>query len=134
MNESIQKTLLALLLLYGMASLIHFVHNAEFLTDYPNLPDTWTRLGVYYAWIGVTATGVCGWLLLNRGYPILGLLVLAIYAVFGLDSLGHYVVARMSEHTLAMNVTIMLEVIAASMVLIVILTQFARLCLRKQSY
>lgn len=35
----------ALLVAYGAASLVHFIHNAEFLGDYPGLPATWTRAG-----------------------------------------------------------------------------------------
>lgn len=52
------KRLIALTLLYATASLIHFVHNAEFLADYPNLPQTWTRAEVYLAWAGMTALGI----------------------------------------------------------------------------
>jgi hypothetical protein len=33
-----QTILLMLLLAYGAASLVHYVHNARFLTDYPNMP------------------------------------------------------------------------------------------------
>ena len=132
MKKPIQKTLLTLLLVYGMASLIHFVHNAEFLTDYPNLPTTWTRAGVYFAWVALTVVGIGGWFLLVRGFPRVGLLVLAVYAAFGLDSLGHYVIAPMSAHTLAMNSTILFEVIAAALVLIEVTRQMARSIWRKQ--
>ena len=115
---SSQGSLAALLLLYGAATLVHFIHNAEFLRDYPNLPATWTRAGVYGAWLGITAIGICGWLLLTRGYRLTGFLFLAAYAALGIDSLGHYVVAPMSAHTLAMNATILLEVTVAALVFI----------------
>ena len=117
-RNPVHKTLLILLLIYAAASLVHFVHNAEFLTDYPNLPDSWTRAGVYFAWIGLTTIGIFGWILLNREHHIMGLSVLVIYAALGLDSLGHYVVAPLSEHTLSMNLTILTEVGAAAIVLI----------------
>ena len=107
-----------LLLLYGAASLVHFSHNAEFLADYPNLPASWSRADVYFAWIALTAVGVAGWLLLSRGFIIAGLLVLAAYAALGLDSLGHYLLAPLSAHTLAMNATILAEVTAAGLVLV----------------
>ena len=117
MRRPVPKTLLVLLLMYGVASLIHFAHNAQFLTDYPEMPASWTRAGVYFAWIGLTIIGVAGWILLARGYQLAGLLLLAVYAVFGLDSLGHYVLAPISDHTVAMNSTILLEVVAAALVL-----------------
>jgi hypothetical protein len=48
---------------------------------------------VYLAWAGMTLVGVAGWLLLRRGLRIAGLVLLAVYAALGLDSLGHYVIA-----------------------------------------
>ena len=133
MRRPVRKTLLILLLIYGAASLVHFTHNAEFLSDYPNLSASWTRAGIYFAWIGLTIVGVVGWILVNRGYHIVGLLILAIYAALGLDSLGHYVVAPLSEHTVTMNSTILLEVVAAAFVLIEIMRQLARQISQKGS-
>lgn len=118
MDRHWRKPLVIFLILYCVASLVHFAHNAEFLSDYPNLPETWSRAGVYLVWLGITAIGISGWLLIVCGYLRSGLLVVAVYAVFGLDSLGHYVVASFSEHTLAMNSTILFEVIAAFLVLV----------------
>jgi hypothetical protein len=123
MKYPTRKTLLVLLLSYGLASLVHFIHNAEFLADYPNLPATWTRAGVYSAWLVLTAVGIGGWLLVVRGLPRLGLLFIAIYAAGGMDSLGHYVVAPMSAHSLAMNASILFEVAMATLVLIEVLRQ-----------
>jgi hypothetical protein len=110
-----QHTLLVLLVIYGLASLLHFSHNAEFISEYPNLPASWSRADVYLAWAVLTAVGVFGWLLVNRGYLLSGLLFLAVYAAGGLDSLGHYLLAPMSAHTLAMNATIMVEVTCAAL-------------------
>ena len=118
MRSPVYKPLLILLLIYGAASYVHFVHNAEFLSDYPNLPASWTRVGVYFAWIGMTILGVAGWIIVVLGYQLVGLSLLAVYAVLGLDSLGHYVLAPLSNHTVAMNSTILIEVSAAVLVLI----------------
>ena len=68
LNKSISRILPILLLVYIAASLIHFVHNAEFLADYPNLPISWTRSGVYCGWIIMTIIGIGGWILISRGY------------------------------------------------------------------
>ena len=123
--ESVQRRgRLALLLVgYGVASLVHFVHNAEFLPDYPGLPRTWTTEGVYFAWTAMTGVGLAGWFLATRGYAVVGLLVLAVYAALGMDSLGHYVLAPLSSHSLAMNATILLEVTAAALVLVEVARQ-----------
>ena len=118
--------LLALLLIYGAASLVHFIHNAEFLADYPGMPSSWTREGVYLVWLAMSLIGVVGWLLASRGFQVAGLLLVALYAVCGLDSLGHYVLAPLSAHTPAMNSTILFEVAAAALVLAETLRLLAR--------
>jgi hypothetical protein len=120
------RTLNTLLVLYAAASLLHFIHNAEFLSAYPGLPATWTRWTVYLAWLAMTSVGVLGWVLLQRGQEWFGLLLLAVYAAFGMDSLGHYVVAPASQHTLMMNAGILAEVIAAVLVMIEVLRSMAR--------
>ena len=118
--------LAVLLVLYGVASLVHFVHNAEFLPDYPNMPASWSRMGVYLAWFGMTAVGVVGWALVARGVHITGLVFLVVYAGLGLDSLGHYLLAPMSAHSVSMNATILVEVSAAALVLVEIARLVAR--------
>ena len=115
-----------LLAIYGVASLVHFTHNAEFLVDYPNLPRSWSPAHVYLAWTGMTIVGVAGWLLLSRGLALLGLFTLAVYAILGLDSLGHYVLAPLSAHSTGMNATILAEVTAAGCVLFEVIRQIAR--------
>jgi hypothetical protein len=121
-----QHILLGLLLTYAVASLIHFIHNAEFLADYPNLPTSWSRADVYLVWLAMTSVGVFGWFLISRGRALAGLCVLVVYAGLGIDSLGHYVVAPFSAHTMAMNSTILVEVTAAGLVLVEALRQIRR--------
>ena len=118
-----QRTLLVLLLCYSAASFVHFAHNAEFLADYPGLPASWTRVGVYLAWAAMSGIGLLGWLLLTRGYQRTGLSLVAVYAALGLDSLAHYAMAPLSGHTLGMNATILLEVTAAAVVMIEVVLQ-----------
>lgn len=121
-----RRLLRTLLLAYGTATLVHFIHNAEFLREYPGMPATWTRAGVYGAWLVLTGIGITGWLLLVRGFRTAGLGLLALYAAGGLDSLGHYVLAPLSLHSAAMNATILLEVAAAALVLVEVARQFPR--------
>ena len=81
---------------------------------------------VYLAWVAMTSVGLLGWGLLSRGFAVIGLLALAVYAALGLDSLGHYVLAPLSAHTTAMNATILAEVIAAGCVMLEVARQMAR--------
>lgn len=119
-HRSTNRLLFLLLAFYAVASFVHFVHNAEFLSDYPGLPPSWSRGGVYFAWLAMTAIGGAGTLLVYRGRELAGLSLLAVYAVLGLDSLGHYVLAPLSAHTRMMNATILLEVGAAGLVLLAV--------------
>ena len=107
-----------LIVLYLLTSLLHFIHNAEFIEIYPGLPAFWTRFGVYLAWAALTVVGLSGWILTKRGHAFIGLSLVAFYALLGMDSLGHYVAAPMSAHSPMMNLTILLEVFAATLVFI----------------
>ena len=102
------RALLTLVLVHTAASLLHFVHNATYLADYPNMPAWISPMGVYGVWLAEAAVGACGVMLLLRGRSA-GLVLIAIYAVFGLAGLDHYTLAPMSAHTIAMNATIWLE-------------------------
>jgi len=105
--------LLFLVLAYGIASLVHFVHNAVYLREYPNMPASITATTVYGAWLAVAATGCVGYGLYRWGWHRIGLLVVAIYAAFGFAGLDHYTLAPPSAHSVVMNVTILCEFVAA---------------------
>ena len=107
-----------LLVLYCAASFAHFAHNAEFLGNYPNLPTWISRAGVYGAWFAQQAIGVLGFMLYRRGRQLGGLFVMSAYAMFGFDGLVHYTRAPFAEHTVAMNLTIWTEVVAAALLLL----------------
>ena len=110
--------LVVLLLLYLVASLAHFTHNAEYLSDYPNLPPWLTRGGIYLAWIGETLLGILGYVIYRSGWRLIGLALVGVYAAFGFDGLLHYTRAPFDAHTSAMNFTILSEVAAAAFLLI----------------
>jgi hypothetical protein len=129
MNRShprIPGYLFALLAIYCAASLIHFVHNAQFLSEYPNLPAWLTSAKVYLAWIAVTSVGAAGVALALSGRRASGLLLIAGYATLGFAGLDHYSVAPVSAHTFAMNATIAFEVVAAAVLLAVTLAMLFR--------
>ena len=81
----------------------------------------------------MTVVGVIGWLLVRARREITGLPLIAVYAACGLDSLGHYVVAPLAAHTLAMNATILFEVAAAGLVMIEAVRLLTRRWLRRHS-
>ncbi len=107
------------------ATLLHHIHNAEFLPDYPNLPPSLTRGGVYAAWIAEAALAVAGLLLLKFDYRRLGLAALGGYALIAFGGLAHYHAAPFSAHTLAMNATIWLEAATGALLLITVLRRIA---------
>jgi hypothetical protein len=96
---------------YSIASLIHFVHNAEFIAIYPNMPAWITRETVYLAWLGIGSLGFAGLLMWRFKWPALGMLCMGAYGALGIDGLAHYTLALCGEHTLATNITIWFEVI-----------------------
>jgi hypothetical protein len=115
-----QRLLVVSFLAYFAGSLFHFIHNAEFLAEYPNLPATWTRAGVYGAWLAVTAVGLLGGLLVRGGYRFAGLIVVGLYAMLGFYGFAHYYVAPMSAHTPTMHLTIWLEAATALLLLLTV--------------
>ena len=52
------EVLRTVLIAYAAASLLHFGHNAEHLSEYPNLPTWITRADVYLSWLAQTAIGL----------------------------------------------------------------------------
>jgi hypothetical protein len=132
-KPSVAPVIVVMLLLYGAASLIHFTHNAEFLADYPNMPTWLSRSAIYGAWIGVSALGICGYLVLRGGYQVLGLCVVAAYAALGFDSLTHYILAPFEHHSAGMHLTIWFEVAAAGLLLVTASWFMAKLTWAKTS-
>jgi len=105
-----------LLVVYFLATLAHFVHNAEFIAIYPNMPAWITRETVYLAWLAIASVGVAGLIASRFGWSALGALLLGAYGALGLDGLQHYTLALCSEHTLAANMTIWFEAVTGVLV------------------
>ena len=124
-GAQVARQALPWLLLYAAASFLHFAHNAEYLSEYPNLPRSWSRADVYAAWCAITALGVAGYLL-YRGGRRLGLALLGLYATLGFAGFLHYARAPVSHHTAGMNLTIWVEAAAAALLLVSVLSIAAR--------
>ena len=111
------RTLLLLMLVYASASLMHFVHNALHIRAYPNLPSWVTPFGVYISWCAIAVIGVLGFWLYRRVSRSAGLLIIGLYALLGFGGLDHYLIAPVSAHTVAMNISIIVEVLTAFVLL-----------------
>jgi hypothetical protein len=107
-----------LLALYTAASLTHFVHNAEFMALYPNLPAWITRETVYLSWLGIASVGGAGLVLVSAGWAASGLGLLAGYGALGIDGLFHYRYAPCAAHTLTANLSIWAEAITGTLALL----------------
>ena len=113
-TRRLSKGLIALMLLYAVASLTHFVHNAEYFALYPNMPSWIGRDEVYIGWLLVTSVGMAAFAFAAAGRVLAAMLLLIAYGLFGLDGLGHYALAPRSQHTLATNFTIWFEVLTGA--------------------
>jgi hypothetical protein len=115
-----------LVVVYCVASVAHFTHNAEYIALYPNLPAWLGRQDVYVAWLAVSAVGIAGAMMWTLGWRVAALLVLATYGALGLGGLAHYTLALCSEHSLVMNLTIWFEATAGSMLALATARQIVR--------
>jgi hypothetical protein len=122
--------LVSVMIIYGLASLSHFVHNAVYLDSYPNMPAWLTPMGVMACWLAIAAMGLLGYWLFRRKTRALGLAVIAVYAGLGFAGLDHFVIAPVSAHSTAMRATIVAELLAA-VVLLVVVARAAAGCRRK---
>ena len=107
-----QRALLGSMLLYLLASLAHFLHNASELQHYPHMPPWLSGTAVMGAWLALSALGALGYWLYRSVSTSWGLLLIALYGLCGLDALAHYAVAPFAAHTLAMHATIIGEALA----------------------
>ncbi|TAF71722.1 MAG: hypothetical protein EAZ54_13310 [Curvibacter sp.] len=120
-----------LFVLYTLASLTHFVHNAEYIAFYPGLPVWMTRESVYLAWLAVAAVGGLSLIASRLGWSRLAAVLLVAYGLLGVDGLLHYTLALCSEHTLVTNLTIWAEVLLGVTVACAAALRLKRLGFRK---
>ena len=122
MRGSRSRMLPIALIALAATSLVHHVHNAQFLDDYPNMP-AWLSVGsVYAAWLVAAAVGFAGYALWRSGHRVIGTVLLLAYGCSGLDALIHYLIAPLAAHSLAMQLTIALEAAAGAFLLGVVAT------------
>jgi hypothetical protein len=110
-HAKLPRQIQVLLIVFFVANLTHFVHNAEYIAYYPGMPSSFTREKIYLAWVAGASVGLLGLLAYRAKFESLGLALLAAYGAVGIDGLAHYALALCSEHTLATNLTIWFEVL-----------------------
>ena len=119
-----------LFILYTLASLAHFSHNAEFIAFYPGLPVWMTRESVYLAWLAIASVGLLAIAAMWRGWGRIAEVLLVVYGLLGADGLLHYTLALCSEHTFATNATIWAEVTLGVALACTAAVRFSRLTSR----
>jgi LPXTG-motif cell wall-anchored protein len=128
------RPLRAVLLLYFVASLAHFSHNARYLSNYPNLPRWISSGSIYLTWLGLTIVGFSGYLLYRRRQTNIGLAMLGVYASGGIAGLLHYTRAPFTAHSAGMNFTILFEsAAAAALIAVSLITAIRRRRLARTS-
>jgi len=115
--KKLPRPLVIIALVYLAASLGHFVHNAEFIDEYPNLPGWLTRGVVYGAWFVTQIPCLLALLAWARGRTVLALGLFAAWSALGYLGLDHYHVAPVSSHTAVANFTIQFEVLSGTVLL-----------------
>lgn len=88
-SNYLPKHIWILIGVYFIASLAHFIHNAEYIAFYPNMPAWINRKTVYVAWLIITSIGVAGLIAIRMRWQAVGAMLIAIYGAFGLDGLLH---------------------------------------------
>lgn len=116
-----ESELLFIIILYCSASLFHFMHNAIYIDEYPDLSGGVSAIGVSIAWIGFTCIGLVSYVLIHRDKRFIVPILLVAYGALEFDGMGHYSLEPISSHTYMLNVAIWFEAIAA-LVSLVILT------------
>ena len=125
-TSPIPRHIQVLFLVFFVANLTHFAHNAEYISFYPGIPSWLTREKVYLAWVAGASVGLLGLLVSRTRLKALGMALIAAYGALGIDGLAHYTLALCSEHTLATNLTIWFEVAAGLSLLLASATRAGR--------
>lgn len=102
------------------ASVLHYVDNVAFFAEYPEPP--WISPGIIDAfWFVMTPLAPAGYALLRRGALQSGALLLHVYAICGLLSLGHYRYAPICSVSPRINLLILLEAAAAAVLVVYVI-------------
>lgn len=107
-----QRVLLALILINVLASILHYVDNICYFSDYPE--PTWLNPCIIdLFWFVMTPFAVFGYWHHKQQWFTLSRVALVAYSIMSLLVLGHYLIAPPWEVSLRINLFILLEAVAA---------------------
>ena len=95
---------------------IHYTDNYLYFDEYPQ-PESLQRWHVYVAWLALTAVGIAGYALYERGYALPSYVCLVVYSYTGLSSLGHYLYGSLDEFTAKQHGFILVDGLSGAAVL-----------------
>lgn len=95
---------------------IHYTDNYLYFEEYPQ-PGSLQRWHVYAAWLLLTAAGVVGYALYERGLVAPAYVCLVVYSYTGLSSLGHYVYGPWAEFSVKQHAFILVDGLTGSAVI-----------------
>lgn len=100
-----------------VSTVLHYTDNYINIEHYPQ-PEWIDRTVVWAAWLGFTAFGVAGYVLLRRGaFAVAGACFL-VYSYTALSSLGHYWFGDFAEFDTRMHALIWMDGLTGSGVLV----------------
>ena len=116
-----ERALFGLISLNVIASVFHYAHYFVYFRTYPNELDWLSPPRVDLVWFLITAVGVVGYLLFKRHRYLWSFPLLYLYAILGLGSLGHYLLAPMAAHSIGTNLLIWSEATVAGILLLYVI-------------
>lgn len=109
-------TLFRVLVASVVLTTVHYSDNYLNFDSYPQ-PESLQRWHVYAGWLVLTAIGVAGYALYERGHALPSYVCLVVYSYTGLSSLGHYLYGSMGEFTAKQHVFIAVDGLAGAAVI-----------------
>lgn len=107
-----QKVLLTLIVVNVLASILHYVDNICYFSEYPE--PTWLNPCIIdLFWFVMTPFAVFGYWYHKQQWFTLSRVALVAYSIMSLLVLGHYLIAPPWEVSLRINLFILLEAVAA---------------------
>ncbi|PSB17170.1 hypothetical protein C7B61_21525 [filamentous cyanobacterium CCP1] len=111
-----QKVLLALLLLNGISTWLHYTDNALFVKQYPG-PEWFTTAGIFATVMVMTPIGLLGYWLYTKRMFWLAYGCLGLYSITSISSPGHYLFPIVVPMSVKMHSLIWLDAISGTLLI-----------------
>ena len=124
-QDTLNKRLIAIVVLNIFSSILHYVHNVMYFSHYPE-PDWLSPQLVDYFWFFMTPIGIYGLVLALKTKRAKGGWWLYAYAAMGLLSLLHYNIETDNVMTVTMHSFIWFQAIAALILIVYVQRYFKK--------